>query len=84
LLMTEDLYSYDREFCELTPEQEKVLDFLEDHRDQHGYPPTRREIADKFGWASANAAETHLRTLERKGRISLAAGIPRGIKVLNL
>jgi repressor LexA len=46
-----------------------------------GYPPTRAEIARQLGFRSANAAEDHLRALERKGMITIEAGAARGIRL---
>jgi len=63
---------------ELTILQGTVLDFIRDFRRSHQMPPTRAEIARHFKWASANAAECHLRALEKKGAIRLSA-TPRGI-----
>ncbi|MGB5543659.1 MAG: transcriptional repressor LexA, partial [Gammaproteobacteria bacterium] len=44
-------------------------------------PPTRAEIALALGFKSANAAEDHLRALERKGAIELLPGASRGIRL---
>ncbi len=44
-------------------------------------PPTRAEIAAKLGFRSANAAEEHLRALQRKGSIDLIPGTSRGIQL---
>ncbi len=44
-------------------------------------PPTRAEIALALGFKSANAAEDHLRALERKGAIELIPGMSRGIRL---
>jgi len=38
---------------------------------EHGMPPTRAEIATALGFKSANAAEEHLRALQRKGVLDL-------------
>jgi len=46
-----------------------------------GFPPTRAEIAERMGFKSVNAAEQHLRALEKKGAIEISAGSSRGIKV---
>lgn len=70
----------DDEWTDLTERQEEVLDYIEDCISD-GMPPTRREIAAHFGWKSQNAAEDHLRALERKGRITLTAGSSRGIRL---
>ena len=64
---------------ELTKRQSQVLEFIGKHVGAHGRPPTRREIADHFGWASANAAEDFLKALQRKGAIQLDGWKARGI-----
>jgi repressor LexA len=46
-----------------------------------GMPPTRAEIARELGFKSANAAEEHLRALQRKGVIELLPGASRGIQL---
>jgi repressor LexA len=46
-----------------------------------GYPPTRAEIAERMGFKSVNAAEQHLRALEKKGAIEIAEGASRGIRL---
>lgn len=69
----------------LTAQQSKVLAFIQDFAAANGSAPTRAEIARNFGWASANAAETHVAALARKGYVELPAGnyrIARGIRVV--
>ena len=56
---------------ELTDRQQAILDFLTAWQDQHGYPPTRAEIARAFGFSQARSAEDHLRALAAKGAIVL-------------
>lgn len=51
----------------LTDRQQMVLDFIRDSIEQHGYPPTLREIGNKLGIKSTNGVNDHLRALERKG-----------------
>jgi repressor LexA len=46
-----------------------------------GMPPTRAEIAKELGFKSANAAEEHLRALQRKGVLELVPGTSRGIQL---
>jgi repressor LexA len=65
----------------LTPRQREILAFIERELADRGYPPTRAEIAQAFGFRSPNAAEEHLRALARKGAIALEAG-HRGIRIL--
>ena len=45
------------------------------------FPPTRAEIAEKMGFRSVNAAEQHLRALERKGALEILQGASRGLRV---
>jgi repressor LexA len=48
---------------------------------ESGMPPTRAEIARELGFKSANAAEEHLRALQRKGVLELIPGASRGIQL---
>ncbi len=63
----------------ITKRQAEVLDFIRTYRQDNGYPPTRRNITDEFGFRSPNAAEEHLRALDRKGFIQLQRNTSRGI-----
>jgi repressor LexA len=66
---------------DLTPRQTQVLRLIQDHLAESGMPPTRAEIAQALGFKSANAAEEHLRALQRKGVIELIPGASRGIQL---
>ena len=66
----------------LTPRQREILDFIRNTLDVLGAPPTRAEIANAFGFASANAAEEHLKALAKKGNIVLEPGSARGIRLV--
>ncbi|MGB7754530.1 MAG: transcriptional repressor LexA [Salinisphaera sp.] len=66
----------------LTPKQQRVFDFIRDTLKGTGAPPTRAEIADALGFASANAAQAHLQTLARKGVIELGSRRSRGIRLV--
>ncbi|MCS6762735.1 MAG: transcriptional repressor LexA [Candidatus Protistobacter heckmanni] len=65
----------------LTDRQQQILDLIRDAIAYTGFPPTRAEIAQRLGFASANAAEAHLRALAKKGVIDLAPGVSRGIRL---
>ncbi|MDH3977417.1 MAG: transcriptional repressor LexA [Gammaproteobacteria bacterium] len=65
----------------LTARQSEILSFLQDFIDENGMPPTRAEIARELGFRSVNAAEEHLRALQRKGVIDLVPGASRGIQL---
>ncbi len=63
----------------LTTRQKEILDFIQRTLKAQGYPPTRAEICQHFGFRSPNAAEDHLRALARKGVVELRTGVSRGI-----
>jgi repressor LexA len=66
---------------ELTERQSEILKLIRELTEVSGYPPTRAEIAERMGFRSVNAAEQHLRALQRKGAIEIASGASRGIRV---
>lgn len=67
----------------LSPMQREILKFVIGFIKIRGYPPTRQDICDGFGFKSCNAAQQFLKALERKGRVRLASnGVSRGIVVL--
>jgi len=66
---------------ELTPRQSQILDMIQEFINETGMPPTRAEIARELGFKSANAAEEHLRALQRKGVLELVPGASRGIQL---
>lgn len=63
----------------LTKRQQEIFDFIIECMNENGAPPTRVEIAKHFGFRSANAAEDHLKALDKKGHIELRSGTSRGI-----
>ena len=66
----------------LTKRQEEILNLIKNHILDLGFPPTRADIAKSLGFKSPNAAEQHLRAIEKKGFIKILSGASRGI-VLN-
>ena len=66
---------------ELTKQQTKVLTCVKVYLNKTGFPPTRAEICKELGFKSPNAAEMHLRALEKKGYISIQSGSSRGISM---
>lgn len=67
---------------DLTSRQREILELIKSHLKYKGFPPTRADISRTLGFKSHNAAEQHLRAIEKKGFISILAGASRGI-VLN-
>ncbi|MCK6671517.1 LexA family transcriptional regulator [Enterobacter roggenkampii] len=67
---------------ELTPRQSEVLDAIVLYKDRTGFPPTMLELAGLIGCASPNAAAEHVKALKKKGYLSIAPGVARGITVV--
>jgi repressor LexA len=67
---------------ELTARQKEILHLIREHTATSGFPPTRADICRAMGFKSPNAAEDHLRALERKGAIEMLPGASRGIRIL--
>jgi repressor LexA len=67
--------------AQLTARQAEILQFIQGFIEDNGFPPTRAEIARALGFRSANAAEEHLRALQRKGVLELQPGASRGIQL---
>jgi repressor LexA len=65
----------------LTERQQEILKLVRELTEVSGFPPTRAEIAERMGFRSVNAAEQHLRALEKKGAIEISSGASRGIRV---
>jgi repressor LexA len=68
---------------ELTTEQERVVAYIQKYRQETGFPPTVREIADALGYRSPNNVRQHLRLIEQKGFIRLLPGKARGIEIVS-
>lgn len=66
---------------DLTPRQEEILNLIRERIETTGLPPTRAEIAERFGFSSPNAAEQHLKGLAKKGVLDLVPGTSRGIRL---
>ncbi|WP_448566036.1 transcriptional repressor LexA [Thalassotalea ganghwensis] len=65
----------------LTSRQQQIFDLIREKISETGMPPTRAEIAEFFGFKSANAAEEHLKALAKKGYIEMLPGTSRGIRL---
>ncbi len=53
----------------LTKKQKKILDYLHNYIQDHGYSPTYEEIADYFGYRSKGTVHKHITNLEQRGFI---------------
>ncbi|MFZ5497261.1 MAG: transcriptional repressor LexA [Verrucomicrobiota bacterium] len=54
----------------LTEAQESILAFMVRHQTEKNRPPSLREIAEEFGYASMNGARDHVLALVRKGYVA--------------
>ncbi|MCX7958821.1 MAG: transcriptional repressor LexA [Deltaproteobacteria bacterium] len=64
----------------LTRKQKAILDFINRYTQDEGRPPTLKEIANQFGFASDNSVRTHLRLIHKKGYIAKEPNKARGLK----
>jgi repressor LexA len=65
----------------LTGRQRQVLQFIQTHLREKGYPPTLREIGREFGITSTNGVNSILNALEKKVAIKRSAKISRGLEL---
>jgi repressor LexA len=65
----------------LTAKQQKIFDYIRNHIEGQGYPPTIRDICRAFGIKSPNGVMCHLRALQEKGRIERNEKLSRGITI---
>jgi repressor LexA len=65
----------------LTGRQQEIWTFLTDYVDEHGYPPTVREIGEAVGLASPSTVHAHLANLERAGLIKRDPTKPRALEL---
>jgi len=66
----------------LTLHQAKLLDYVADYLDLHGYAPNYEEIAHGLGYRSGATVHEHLQNLQRKGYVRILFNEARGITVL--
>jgi repressor LexA len=65
----------------LTKKQQEVLDFIKDFIDANKYPPTIREVADKFK-ISVKGGYDHIKALEKKKYLRCRGNRSRAIEVM--
>lgn len=65
-----------------TERQQEVYDFIRETIRDRGFSPTFREIAERLGSVSLNAAAGHVSALERKGWIERTGHFSRSITLL--
>ncbi|MCL6519576.1 MAG: transcriptional repressor LexA [Armatimonadetes bacterium] len=67
---------------ELTARQRQILQYILQHIEMRGYPPTVREIGEAVNLSSSSTVHAHLRSLEDAGLIKRDAALTRAIKLL--
>jgi repressor LexA len=65
----------------LTQRQQEVYEFVVAYADEHGYPPTVREIGEAVGLASPSTVHAHLANLERAGYVRRDPTKPRALEL---
>ena len=65
----------------LTARQQQIWDFVVRYVDDHGYPPTVREIGEAVGLASPSTVHAHLANLERAGLLRRDPTKPRALEL---
>ena len=66
---------------QLSARQEHILRVIRDWVDNHGYPPTMREIGAAVGLSSPSTVAHHLKTLEHLGYLRRDARGSRAVDV---
>lgn len=66
----------------LSDKQERILQFLNGFLDDHGYPPTVRDIQYGCDISSTSVVDYNLQILQRDGHIRRSPDISRGIEVV--
>jgi len=66
----------------LTDRQQQIWNYLVEYVDQHGYPPTVREIGEEVGLASPSTVHAHLANLERAGLLRRDPTKPRALELI--
>jgi repressor LexA len=65
----------------LTARQREVLEIIEKHMRDRGYPPSVREIGEAVGLTSPSTVHAHLNALQRHGYLRRDPTKPRAIEV---
>jgi len=66
----------------LTKRQREIFDFVRRYGEEHGYPPTVRDIGKAIGLTSSSTVHAHLANLEKLGVLRRDPTKPRAIEVL--
>jgi len=64
---------------DMTPRQQRIVDFIGQTVRERGYPPTVREIGEAVGLTSSSSVHAQLANLERKGLLTKDPTKPRAM-----
>jgi repressor LexA len=64
----------------LTDRRRLILDFIVQHSQDNGYPPTVREIGAHVGLSSSSSVHFHLKVLEQAGYLKRHASLTRALR----
>jgi len=64
---------------DITPRQQRIVEFIGRTVRERGYPPTVREIGDAVGLTSSSSVHAQLANLERKGLLTKDPTKPRAM-----
>lgn len=67
----------------ISKRQMSIYEFICSYTNEHGYPPSVREIGAAVGLASPSTVHMHLKALEEKGYIKRDSKKPRTIEVVD-
>jgi repressor LexA len=65
----------------LSERQENILAFIRQFGEEHGFPPTIREIGKAVGISSTSVVKYNLERLEEKGKLERSDEISRGLRL---
>ncbi|MGH7727979.1 MAG: transcriptional repressor LexA [Vulcanimicrobiaceae bacterium] len=62
-----------------TERQARILEVIRQFSEEHGYPPSVREIGERVGLSSSSTVQAHLKSLERGGHLHRDPTKPRAL-----
>jgi len=63
--------------------QNAILQFIKQHKEQKGYPPTLREIGKAVNLKSTSSVKGYIDRLEKKGLLQRLPLSPRSIEIIS-
>jgi SOS-response transcriptional repressor LexA len=64
--------------------KKKILAFIAEYIEEHGYSPTYREIMEGVGLYSCSTVSRHVTDLRKQGYITFEDGMSRTIRLLKV